>query len=112
MQHSAARVKPAVIITGGPLQKCLMMVVHIAARQNARAKPRVLSLFYTREPSGRVGHNTHRQREIRDESIPPADERAGEDSTVFCGGNVRRMSGTRCSMGRFVVNFGSVGSQK
>ena len=23
-----------------------------------------------------------------------------------------RMSGTRCSMGRFVVNFGSVGSQK
>ena len=76
MQHSAARVKPAVIITGGPLQKCLMMVVHIAARQNARAKPRVLTLFYTRQPGGRVGHNAHRQREIRDESIPPADERA------------------------------------
>ena len=28
-------------------------------------------------------------------------------AAMFC-----RMSGTRCSMGRFVVNFGSVGSQK
>ena len=89
-----------------------MMVVHIAVRQNARAKPLVLTLFYTRQPGGRVGHNAHRQREIRDESIPPADERAGEDSTVFCGGNVLPYGGTRCSMGRFVVNFGSVGSQK
>lgn len=53
-----------------------------------RAKPRVLTLFYTRQPGRRVGHNAHRQREIRDESIPPADERAGEDSAVFCGGNV------------------------
>lgn len=89
-----------------------MMVVHIAARQNARAKPRVLTLFYTRQPGGCVGHNAHRQREIRDESIPQPTSEPESTAPFFAAAMSCRMSGTRCSMGRFVVNFGSVGSQK